>query len=320
MLAVYYLTNACHFRCPYCSDGSGIPYYALPDSVLAGYEAIALLKTIRRHCDSVVITGGEPLQHPDVQYIMEQVGTLKFRHVVLTTNGYDLDNCFDTLSAAVHSLVFSLDTLQNEKADAWYGVGTGALAKILSNIDRAAAYPGRNYDIIISSVVTPQNIADLYAVYQYANERGFLFAAAPQLIGVKAHPALKDNPAYQELYGFLIAEKKRGQRVFGTVRYLTYMQNLQKFSCHPFTMLVVSPLGEVFYPCLEIGHFAGNLLQNENLHQIRQAGAARFGPQPKCDTRCHSACALGFALALDYPGSLVYEGYLMLKSKFSRAG
>jgi molybdenum cofactor biosynthesis enzyme MoaA len=292
-----------------------VPYYALPDKILAGDEVIALLKAIRQHCDAVVITGGEPLQHPDVQHVLEQVGRLRFRHIVLTTNGYDLDRYLDRLPGAVHSLVFSLDTLQDEKADAWYGIGPGVLAKILSNIARAASYPGRNYDIVISGVVTPKNIADLYAVYQYARERGFLFAVAPQLIGVKAHPALENNLAYQKFYTFLIAEKKRGARIFGTLRYLTYLQNLQKFSCHPFTMLVISPTGDVFYPCLEIGHFAGNLLREKDLHQIRQAGYARFGPQPKCDTRCHSACALGFALALDYPWSLIYEGYLTAKGR-----
>jgi MoaA/NifB/PqqE/SkfB family radical SAM enzyme len=29
ILGVYYLTYACEFRCPYCCDGSGTPYYRL---------------------------------------------------------------------------------------------------------------------------------------------------------------------------------------------------------------------------------------------------------------------------------------------------
>ncbi|MCP4113325.1 MAG: hypothetical protein GY749_48640 [Desulfobacteraceae bacterium] len=57
MLSVYYLTYACNFRCPYCSDGTGKPYYKLSSPVLPGTSVISLLKIIRRHCDYIVITG-----------------------------------------------------------------------------------------------------------------------------------------------------------------------------------------------------------------------------------------------------------------------
>jgi MoaA/NifB/PqqE/SkfB family radical SAM enzyme len=48
MLAVYYLTYACEFRCPYCSDGSGTPYHALRSPVLRGPDLDRLLGRIRR--------------------------------------------------------------------------------------------------------------------------------------------------------------------------------------------------------------------------------------------------------------------------------
>jgi hypothetical protein len=89
---------------------------------------------------------------------------------------------------------------------------------------------------------------------------------------------------------------------------------LRKFSCRPFTMLVVSPGGDVFYPCLELGQFAGNLLAEPNLHRIRQTGCERFGPQPACDARCHSACALGFSRALENPASILHEGALIARA------
>jgi MoaA/NifB/PqqE/SkfB family radical SAM enzyme len=162
----------------------------------------------------------------------------------------------------------------------------------MANIERAAHYPGRKYEIIISSVVTPENISDLYQVYRFCKERGFRLAACPHLVGVKANQALVVSRDYRQFFDFLIAEKRRGGFIQGTVDYLEYMRDLRKFSCRPFTMLVVSPTGEVFYPCLELGQFAGNLLAQPDLHQLRQEGLKRFGPQPDCDTRCHSACAL----------------------------
>jgi hypothetical protein len=74
---------------------------------------------------------------------------------------------------------------------------------------------------------------------------------------------------------------------------------------------VVSPIGDVFYPCLEIGRAAGNLFVEDNLHRLRQQGCAKFGPQPECGTQCHSACALGFSRLLANPMSLLHEAALL---------
>ncbi len=93
------------------------------------------------------------------------------------------------------------------------------------------------------------------------------------------------------------------------------MRDLRKFDCRPFTMLVVSPVGDVFYPCLEIGQAAGNLFVEGNLHRLRQQGWAKFGPQPDCDTRCHSACALGFSRVLANPMSLLHEAALLARAR-----
>jgi len=73
----------------------------------------------------------------------------------------------------VSHLVFSLDTLDHAKADAWYGVGPGALARILANIDAAAREPGRDYEIVVSAVITPDNLDDLDEVYAFARRAAF---------------------------------------------------------------------------------------------------------------------------------------------------
>jgi len=310
LLSVYYLTYACGFRCPYCSDGAGQPYYRLPHQTLPGSKVLDLFKTIRRHGDYLVITGGEPTEHPDFSTVIGGAGNIGFRGVILTTNGQYLELHLDAVARSVSHLVVSLQTLDSVKADAWYGSGAGVHRRILENIDRAANWPGRKYEIVISSVVTPENIADLYEVYRFARERGFRLAACPQLVGVKAHAALEGNPEYRAFYDFLIAEKKCGGRIQGTVDYLEYLRDLRKFSCRPFTMLVVSPTGDVFYPCLELGQYAGNLFTEPDLHRLRQAGRQRFGPQPDCDTRCHSACALGFSRLLANPASALHEAAL----------
>jgi MoaA/NifB/PqqE/SkfB family radical SAM enzyme len=316
LLSVYYLTYACDFRCPYCSDGAGQPYYRLRSPTLPGHRVVELLRIIRRQCDYLVITGGEPLQDPDFGQVMEGVRRLEFQDVILTTNGLAMDVFLPVVAACVQHLVVSLQTLDSARADTWYGQPRGTHERVLENLKLAAAHPGRTYEIVLSSVVTPDNIKDLYGVYEYAKEHGFRMAASPQLVGVKAHPALAGNPAYRKFYDFLIAQKKRGGRIQGTVDYLEHLRDLRKFSCRPFTMLVVSPAGDVFYPCLEIGHLVGNLFDDDNLHRLRQHGYDRFGPQPNCDNQCHSACALGFSRLLGNPSSILHEAALMARTRF----
>ncbi len=318
LLSVYYLTYRCELQCPHCSDGSGEPYYRLPSKTLPGTEVLGLLRIIRRHTEFLVLTGGEPLQHPDVTEVLSGLKELKFRGVILTTNGISIDRFLSEVADSIQYLVLSLQTLDPKQGDAGYGGRNGVHERVMANIESAARDHGRKYEIIISSVVTPENIPDLYQVYRFCQESGFRFAACPHLVGVKAHPALVGNPDYRQLFDFLIAEKKKGGSIQGTVDYLQYMRDLRKFSCRPFTMLVVSPTGDVFYPCLELGQFAGNLLEQPDLHQLRLEGLKRLGPQPDCDTRCHSACALGFSRLLANPLSLVHEAALIARHQIKK--
>jgi len=318
LLAVYYLTYACEFRCPFCSDGSGTPYHRLPSPILDGPEVLALLARIRRASDHLVLTGGEPLSHPDVDHVLEHLPALRFDGVVFTTRGPGLSPHLPAVARSIRKLVISIDTLDERKADRWLGRGTGSLRRVLEEADAAARYPGRSYEIVVSSVATPDNLTDLLGVYDYARSRGFGFALCPQLRGVKAHEELHGNADYRRLYDLLIAEKRRGAPIFGTVQYLEYMRDLRKFDCRPSAVLAVSPTGDVFYPCLELGHVAGNLRQEPDLDRIRRMGQDKFGPEPSCDTRCHSACALSLSLALNHPHTLLHE--LALRTKAAVAG
>ncbi len=315
-LSVYYLTYACDFRCPYCSDGAGRPYYTLPaGGTPSAGTAARIIDRIRACVDFLVVTGGEPLQHPEFGDIIRHAGRRRFRNLAVTTNGHQVDVHLEAIASAVDTLVVSVDTLDERKADGWYGIGPGAFAKIRDNLERAAAIPGRRFEIVLSAVATPDNLPDLHEVYDFSQRRGFTFAAAPQLAGVKAAAGLGDADGYRRFFDHLAREKERGRRIFGTPPYLRAMRDLAGFRCRPFTMLVVAPGGEAYYPCLEIGNLAGSLLDAGSLHDLRVAAERRFGPPPRCDVRCHSACALSFALAFDDLLPAVRDGIRQLRSR-----
>lgn len=300
-VAIHYLTYACDFRCPYCANGADIPYHQLPNPTVDGATALQIIGRIRQYADHLVLTGGEPLLHPEAGAVLAGLGQFAFDSVTLTTNGERLDEFLPAIAARISTLGVSLDTLDARKADAWFGRGPGMLARILGNIEQAASYPGRRFDILISAVATPNNIEDLYAVYAYSQQRGFQFSATPELQGVAPPDKLRASPAYREFFDFLRSEKKRGGNIFGSPQYLEHLGGFRPFTCHPLTTLVVDPQGEVFYPCLEKATTAGNIL-DADLDALRRKAEGEMGLSTACELSCHSACALGLSLLIERPG------------------
>lgn len=299
-VAIHYLTYVCDFRCPYCANGANIPYHQLPCTAVDGLTALQIIGSIRRHADHLVLTGGEPLNHPEAGRILAGLGQFGFDSVTLTTNGERVDVFLPEIAAHITTLGISLDTLDAHKADAWFGKGPGMLARILANIERAAAYPGRRFDILISAVATPNNIEDLYAVYSYTQEHGFQFSATPELQGVAPPAKLLSSAAYRDFFAFLVREKAKGGNIFGSRQYLEHLADFRSFTCHPLTTLVVDPQGGVFYPCLEKAATVGNLLATD-LDALRRKAESEMGLSTACDLSCHSACALGLSLLIERP-------------------
>jgi MoaA/NifB/PqqE/SkfB family radical SAM enzyme len=297
-LSVFYLTYSCDFRCFYCSNGDGKPYHELAANDSSLETAKAILHKIRRYSNHLILTGGEPFLYKNIPGVLAELSALKFKSTVLTTNAYKLDVYCEYLNHALSTLVVSLDSIDKETSNRIYGLHEDRFTRIIENIQLAKNLKKRNFDITVSSVASESTVKGLYDVYEYSMSNGFTYAAAPRLLGVTAESELHNNDTYRSFFNYLIKEKRKGRKIFGSVQYLEYMRDLRKFTCKPFTMLVVAPDGGIFYPCLEKGGIAGNILEDKNLHQFREEGLLKFGPQPICGNQCHSACALSFGLKI----------------------
>jgi MoaA/NifB/PqqE/SkfB family radical SAM enzyme len=290
----------------------------LREKPLDAASSLDLLGRLRRASDHLVLTGGEPLQHSEIDAILAGLPALGFRSVTFTTNGFALEEHLPALAGSITELVVSLDTLNESQADACFGAGSGVFKRILAGLEKARTLSDRRFRILISAVVRPENLDDLPELLAWTQAQGFSLAACPQLMGVKAHAALAEDSRYQAFFDALITCKRQGGLVHGSTRYLEYMRDLRAFRCRPFAVVATSPQGYVFYPCLEKGTHAGNLLEMD-LDEIMAQGLEWYGPAPQCGNQCHSACALGFATALDHPFSLVWDGIRqLLTSPFTR--
>ncbi|MCK5884052.1 MAG: GTP 3',8-cyclase MoaA [Bacteriovoracaceae bacterium] len=89
------LLDACNMKCFYCMPEKNS--FHRSDSICSK-NIIRLVKTIVANgIDEVRITGGEPLIHPDLDFITKEIGNLKLKKFGLTTNALGLEKHLDTL-------------------------------------------------------------------------------------------------------------------------------------------------------------------------------------------------------------------------------
>lgn len=310
-LAVQYLTYACDFRCPYCSDGEGVPYPRKAGAVLSAARLDALLARIRKACNHLELTGGEPLLHPEIGQILSNLPRHRFGETVLTTNGWHLGSHLEAVERSITTLVVSLDTLDPQRAAQWYGKGEKTLDVLLGRIREASRL--KRTELVLSMVAIPDNLDEVPALLALSQELGATFACYPQLCGTRVPEGLLRDPRLGQAFAFLLAQKRKGAKVQTTAKALEWLRDGTSFECRPLTIVAVAPDGDVYYPCLEIGKVAGNLFEEESLDALLAKGKELHGPIPRCAAACPSACSLGFASILSHPATMLEEGLCRLK-------
>jgi GTP 3',8-cyclase len=109
------LTDRCNLRCLYCMPHNDMQF--MPGNQLMSASEIESFAKIfvSLGVSKIRLTGGEPLMRKDSGTIIESLGKLP-AELTLTTNGFFLDEYFETLkNAGVRSLNISLDTLKKDR-------------------------------------------------------------------------------------------------------------------------------------------------------------------------------------------------------------
>lgn len=78
--------QGCNFRCPFCHNGSLIPYNVPNDLLIPEEEFFQFLKMRSCKFDGVVVSGGEPTIQPDLSAFLYRIKSMGFS-VKLDTNG-----------------------------------------------------------------------------------------------------------------------------------------------------------------------------------------------------------------------------------------
>jgi len=85
VVAAVLFTAGCNLRCPWCQN-PGLVKEPWESGLLPEAEVLSFLAKRRGVLEGVVITGGEPLFHPDLPLVLEKIKALGYQ-VKLDTNG-----------------------------------------------------------------------------------------------------------------------------------------------------------------------------------------------------------------------------------------
>ncbi len=297
LVAAYYPTTHCNLNCAYCEDfGVRRNDQASPD--VSFDEALRVLGAIRAVVDSLILTGGEPLLYPHIDELIARARRdLRFRQITVLSNGLLLPQ-HEAVLPLIDRLVISLDDIDPARWCSLLGVAEQTARQI---VDHVAAYAARQrefgYRLVANCVIAPQTLSHARAVLDFCVEHGLWVSFSPQSVHGWPHYDLLVSTAYKAFVRELIALKRRGAPVVGSLAYLRALIDWSPYGCFPTLTPRVLPNGDLIFPCRAIekedsvhGGRPVNLVQAANWAAAMRASVRVYGSPPRFCASCFQQC------------------------------
>jgi len=184
------ITDRCNMRCRYCMPAEGVE--KLSHRQVLNYEELRRIArcAVALGVEKIRVTGGEPLVRKGIVPFLSSLSSLPgLKHLVLTTNGYLLEEmAADLKSAGVQRLNVSLDSLQADRFRAITRIGE--LSRVLAGIAAAdrAGFPVKINMVVMRGV----NDDELEAIAGLALEH-------PYAIRFIEYMPSRKEPGWQDL-------------------------------------------------------------------------------------------------------------------------
>ncbi|HEY9153166.1 MAG TPA: DUF3463 domain-containing protein [Anaerolineales bacterium] len=313
-VAIYYVTTQCNLNCAYCEDfGARRNDHAEPPLHLD--QAMKILRVIRSGVDALFITGGEPFLHPDIDELLTRAKQeLKFREITLITNGFLLAK-HDAALSFVDRLIVSLDSLNAESWSQTIGVPQASAESIHTNIRNYAARQKEfGYQMMVNAVLSPETLPDAEALLEFCIENHLLISFSPQAVNNWVRHELIVSSEYKAFIEKLIAYKKRGAPIAGSMAYLQTLINFQPYDCYPTLAPRIMPNGDLTYPCRPFekanngqGGRPVNLLNVKTWDEAWSKAHAAYRQPPRTCHSCFQQCYIEPSLMQTQPLTFLYE-------------
>lgn len=132
-LSMTLFTGGCNFRCPFCHNADLVLHKEYPSIPWA--EIKELLKDRVKKIDAIVITGGEPLIHPDIIEKIKEIKELGYL-VKLDTNGTNPD----LLIKLIEDKLIDYVAIDIKNTFDKYPLTSGIKSPMLDNIKKSLNY------------------------------------------------------------------------------------------------------------------------------------------------------------------------------------
>lgn len=313
LVVAYYVTQRCNLNCAYCED-----FGTLRNPRVTGAEAIhtvrSILTVIRQACDSLILTGGEPLLHPQIENIAAAARDLHFRHITLLTNG-KLIHEHPGILKKINRLVISLDTLDLQIWANMIGATREGAAQILDNIRWTSSLQREiGFRLVVNCVLSPHILSGVPELVSFCAENHILISFSPQ--SVRNWPAYEIlvSPDYRQTITWLLEQKAKGAPILGSRAYLQTLANLVPYTCHPTIVPRVMPDGSLVYPCRPVeregnshGGKIANLVTAGSWKEAIRKSQSVYGPPPETCSSCFQQCYAEPSLMQEKPLEFLLE-------------
>ena len=289
LLPLYFIwttTRACNFSCVYCDDHQSHKYPDLPnDDVLDTAAGKRLLKVMRTRTPSVYLAGGEPMVREDLAELTRYARELKYYPIIVNTNGSLVHSRLKKAEwadwlANTDIIVVSLDGLRLEGLrDLWVFKRPETVIRNLLFLWRLADRMG--VKLMVNTVIDPSDLESARDVLDFANDMGIWFCPVPMNVGSRIHPDLRNNPEYRALAETILARKRSGHRISGSLRMNERMLRSQPFNCRNTLKPHIDYDGRVVWPCkstMNVSPEYVDVLEHDSVDDLFDAACKRVSP------------------------------------------
>ncbi|MBI5297481.1 MAG: DUF3463 domain-containing protein [Chloroflexi bacterium] len=335
-LAVYYVTMQCNLNCAYCEDfGARRNHQVTPTPRLE--DAKRILRVIRSGVDRLWLTGGEPLLVSHLAELLAYArNELKFREISLITNGVllfrkptteitedteksrlktSVDSVFSVVKH-VDRLIVSLDSLEPQTLNQ-VSVPDAYANTVIENVRAAATLQKEHhFKLILNAVITPETLPGLDALLAFCAENHIRISFSPQSVNNLPRYELVTSAEYRAFIEKLVALKKQGAPILGSLSYFKMLLDQTPYECYPTLIPRILPDGWLTYPCRpmekaggEQGGRAVNLLNVQSWDEAWRMAAKTYGDAPTSCVSCFQQCYAEPSLMQAHPFEYLTEKF-----------
>jgi MoaA/NifB/PqqE/SkfB family radical SAM enzyme len=212
---------------------------------------------LRRVYDSgacgIAFEGGEPLLRNDLVEILAFSRSLPL-HTSLITNGTLLESRIDEISTYINGVIYvSLDGLEKTH-DTIRGV-SGCFRKAVRGITASRA----KASVTINTTIMAENIHEIEDLVKLAKDLDVKISVAVAHEYCNAKASVPASHEIREIAGKLVEMKKKGYPLVNSISYFKVIAKEKNWTCKPWSLVNVSPDGNLVLPCYVRNEYAASV-------------------------------------------------------------